>query len=88
MANLLSIRQNIKYAKKPKKQQDDADEFIRIDELIFIVENPTYRYTNEGDIVRERKVDQFRIDVLNKDIDLIIKTLEGIRDSNESDLGL
>jgi hypothetical protein len=87
MNTLLSIRTNIIYAKKDKKSKEDADEFVKHHELIFLVDKPKYTQTNGGEIVRERAVDELRFIVSEKAFDTLIDQLVKLKDIDESDLG-
>lgn len=85
MNTLLSIRTNILYAKKPKKIKEDADEFVKHFELIFLVDKPKYTHTNSGEIVRERAVEELRFNVSEKAFESLMENLEIIKNSDESD---
>jgi hypothetical protein len=87
MNTLLSIRTNIFYAKKDKKSKEDADEFVKHHELIFLVDKPKYIQTNGGEIVRERAVDEQRFIVSEKVFDTLIDHLLKLKDIDESELG-
>jgi hypothetical protein len=87
MNTLLSIRTNVLYAKKDKKNKEDADEFIKHHELIFLVDKPKYTQTNGGEIVRERAVDELRFIVSEKVFDTLIDHLVKFKDIDESELG-
>lgn len=79
MNHLLSIRTNIMYAK-------NGDDYKRYQELIFLVDKPTYRQTNGGEIVRERSVDEFRFTVSEKAFDELVNVLQKLKDADESEL--
>ena len=87
MNTLLSIRTNILYAKKDKKSKEDAGEFVKYHELIFLVDKPKYTQTNSGEIVRERAVDELRFIVSEKVFDTLIDHLVKLKDIDESELG-
>ena len=87
MNTLLSIRTNILYAKKDKKNKADADEFVKNHELIFLVDKPKYQQTNSGEIIRERAVEELRFMVSEKSFETLIELLVKIKDSDESELG-
>ena len=86
MNTLVSVRTNIVYAKKKKQDEKAEDEFVRHQELIFLVDNPTYRYSNEGEIIRERGLNEVRFTVSDKAFETLIKLLEQLKDADESDL--
>lgn len=86
MNTLLSIRTNIVYAKKAKKSKEDADEFVKHHELIFLVDKPKYAQTNSGEIIRERAVDELRFVVSEKAFDTLIEHLAKLKDIDESEL--
>lgn len=73
MNTLVSVRTNIFYAKKKNQDGKSEDEFVRHQELIFLVDKPTYRYSNEGEIIRERGlVDEVRFTVSDKGFEALI----------------
>lgn len=84
MNTLKSVRTNIVYAKT--KNEKDEDVFVRHQELIFLVDKPTYRYSNEGEIIRERGLDEVRFTVSDKAFDQLIKLLEKLKDVDETEL--
>jgi hypothetical protein len=86
MNHLISIRTNIIYAKKKKENETDKDEYKKFHELIFLVDKPTYRRTNSGDIIREREVEEFRFNISNKGFDEMIKILMKLKDIKEEEL--
>lgn len=86
MNTLLSIRTNILYSKKDKKNIGESDEFIKHHELIFLVDKPKYTQTNGGEIIRERAVEELRFMVSDKAFDALIEHLIKLRDIDESDL--
>jgi hypothetical protein len=86
MNTLLSIRTNILYAKKAKKSKEDADEFIKHHELIFLVDKPKYTQTNGGEIIRERAVDELRFTVAESVFDDLLETLNTIKNAEENQL--
>lgn len=86
MNTLLSVRTNILYSKKEKKNKDDPDEFVKHHELIFLVDKPKYQQTNSGEIIRERAVDELRLCVSEPAFDELIKVLVKLKDIDESEL--
>jgi hypothetical protein len=86
MNTLVSVRTNIVYAKKKQQDEKAEDEFVRHQELIFLVDKPTYRYSNEGEIIRERGLDEVRFTVSDKAFEQLIKLLEKLKDVDESEL--
>jgi hypothetical protein len=86
MNTLLSVRTNILYSKKDKKKQEDADEFLKHHELIFLVDKPKYIHTNGGEIIRERAVDEVRFFVSEKSFETLIELLTKLKDIDESEL--
>lgn len=86
MNTLLSIRTNIIYAKKAKKDKKEPDEFEKYQELIFLVDKPSYIQTNEGEIIRQRGVEEMRFTVSEKAFEQLITFLSKIKDVEESDL--
>jgi hypothetical protein len=86
MNTLISVRTNLLYSKKEKKAKEDADEFVKHHELIFLVDKPKYMQTNSGEIVRERAVEELRFTVSSKAYDELIKVLVKLQDIDESEL--
>ena len=86
MNTLISVRTNIFYAKKKKKDENSEDEFVRHQELIFLVDKPTYHYSNEGEIVRERGIDEVRFVVSDNAFEQLIKHLDKLKNIDESEL--
>lgn len=75
----MSVRTNIFYVKK-------EDEFIRHQELIFLVDKPTYRHSNEGEVIRERGIQEFRFNVSEKAFDQMMIVLSTLQNVEESEL--
>jgi len=86
MNTLVSIRTNIIYAKKKKESEKSEEEFERHQELIFLVDKPNYRYSNEGEIIRERGLEELRFSVSKKAFEELIKLLVEFKDIDESEL--
>lgn len=86
MNTLISVRTNLLYSKKEKKVKEDADEFVKHHELIFLVDKPKYTQTNSGEIVRERAVEELRFTVSERAYDELIKVLVKLKDIDESEL--
>lgn len=86
MNHLVSIRTNILYAKKAKKEEAEPDEYKRFQELIFLVDKPTYKRTNDDEIIRERGIEELRFTVSDKVFDELIKLLLKLKDVEESEL--
>lgn len=84
MNHLLSIRTNILYSKT--KNKDGEETYNRFKELIFLVEKPQYLSTNEGDIVRQRTIEELRFTVSDDAFDVMIKHLLKIQNSTEDEL--
>lgn len=79
MNTLLSIRSNVVYGKKTKEKPEDADEFIKLTEIIFLVDRPKYQQTNGGEIIRERAVEELRFTVSEKAYDVMLAHLVSIQ---------
>lgn len=86
MNHLLSLRTNILYAKKKKKAEIDPDEYTRYQELIFLVDKPSYKMTNDGEVIRERGVDELRFTVSEKAFDEMMKILLKLKGAEENEL--
>jgi hypothetical protein len=86
MNSLVSVRTNLMYAKKKKKDAKDQDEYVRQQELIFLIEKPTYKYSNEGEVIREKSLEEMRFSLPVEGIEQLIKLLTRLKDLNEEDL--
>jgi len=84
MNHLLSIRTNILYSKS--KNKDGEETYNRFQELIFLVDKPQYLSTNEGDIVRQRTIEELRFTVSDEAFDEMIRHLLKIKGISESEL--
>ena len=84
MNHLLQLRTNIMYSKV--KNKEGIDEYKRYNELIFLVDKPTYTATNEGDIIRQRTVDELRFVVSDEAFELMMEQLKRYQKINESEL--
>ena len=80
MNNLMSIRTNILYSKK------EDGSFQRYQELIFLVDKPKYNYSNAGEIIRERSLEEMRFVVSDNSFEQMIKLLETLKNADEKDL--
>lgn len=79
MNQLIQTRENILYVKK-------GEEYKKVHELIFLVDEAKYSTTNEGVIVRERGIKELRMAVLTEQLDELIEQLKTYRDIKEEDL--
>lgn len=89
MNHLISVRTNIMYAKVQKEEGAEhfqEEEYKRFQELIFLVDKPEYRRSTEGEIIRERGVDEVRFVVSDKVFDELLKILAKLKNSTDSDL--
>lgn len=86
MNQLLSIRTNIVYARKKKQDENAADEYKKFHELIFLVDKPGYKRTNEGEIIRERSIEEVRFTVSNEAFGTMIRLLTELKDVKEEEL--
>ena len=84
MNNLLSIRTNIYYSKEKSKEGEET--YKRFHELVFLIDKPQYISTNEGDIVRQRIIDELRFSISDDDFDLMINHILKLKDIDESEL--
>jgi hypothetical protein len=73
MKTLLSVNANIFYEK------DKVGELKKIFELVWIVDNPEYQFTNEGEIIRNRGIKEFRFLVNDKAMNKLIESLQNIQ---------
>jgi len=77
MNHLISVRSNVLYAKV-------EGEFKMSHELIFLLDKPTYRRTNDGEIVRERGIEEARFIVNENGLEALIEVLKGLKDAGEN----
>jgi hypothetical protein len=82
MKTLLQVRDNIYY----KKDDSKSEEYTKIHELVFLLDNPSYKRTNEGDIIRERGIEEIRFAVTDKGIDSLIEMLQTYKEAKEENL--
>lgn len=83
MNNLVSIRTNIVYSKEVKEGEE---KYNRHQELILLVDKPKYSYSNEGEIVRERGLEELRFTVNEKGFEQLIELLEKLKDVENDEL--
>lgn len=86
MNELKSIRANVFYVKESKKNPDDEDNFIKHLEFVLLVDNAKYSQTNEGHIVRERQLQEFKFVINSEAVDKLVKTLEAFSKAENEDL--
>jgi hypothetical protein len=84
MNHLISVRTNILYSKI--KEEGKEEEYKRFQELIFLVDTPTYRYSNEGEIIRERGLNEVRFTVSDNAFEQLITMLGKLKEVDESEL--
>jgi hypothetical protein len=80
MNRLADIRVNIMYSKT------NEGEFKKHFDLVFLSEKANYSLNNEGDVIRERSIQESRFFVSEKSFDALIELLQKIRTAEESDL--
>ncbi len=79
MKQIADVRTNLFYTK-------EGEEYIKMFEVIMLLDCPTYRRTNDGSIVRERSIEEVRIMVTPKNAETLSKLFDGLKDITESDL--
>jgi len=84
MNHLISLAQNNIYAKD--KDKDGKEIYRKFIELIFLVDQPEFTYTNSSEIVRTRKIERLSFIVNEAAIDKMIAQLIKMKDIDESDL--
>lgn len=82
MKTILQVRDNIYYT----KEKSDVEVYTKVHELIILLDNPSYKRTNEGDIIRERGVEEVRFAVTDKGIDNLIEVLQSYKEAKEENL--
>ena len=80
MNTLKSVRPNIFYVK------DNEGNLQKVIELVFLLDKADCRYNTEGEIIRERNIQDFRFLLAESNFDSLIKLLTEIKDLKESDL--
>lgn len=86
MNHLMSIRTNIIYSKNKKGNINEPDNFVKFQELIFLINKPSYRVSNESEIIRERNIEELRFVVSEKNFDTMMDLLNKLKIAEESDL--
>lgn len=84
MNTIVSVRTNILYQKQ--KNENQEIEYKRHQELIFLVEKPTYRFSQNCEIIRDRALEELRFVVSQNNFDTLIKMLEELKNAEETDL--
>lgn len=79
MNQLVEIRTNIVYTK-------ENDNYKKLQELIFLIEKPSYKFTNEQEVIRTRELTELRFTVTEKVFDQMLSLLTHLKDINEEDL--
>lgn len=87
MNTLKTIRTNIYYTKKVQDDGTLTDEYQKMNELVFVIDKPSYRLSSEGRVIRERVVEDFRFTVDEESFDAFIAFLLKIKENSESSLG-
>jgi len=77
---LIQVRTNIFYVK------DKDEKMQKVNELIFLVDKPSYSINNEVEVIRDRTIEQKRICVTENQLELLIIQLLHIKDATEKDL--
>ena len=86
MMNLLrDIRANIQYVKS-KSREDGKVSFRPMAEIVLLVEQPEYTYTNEEEIIRSRKIEELRFCVSSNHLDGLIEALESFQEKLSDDV--
>lgn len=79
MNQLLQTRENLLYKKV-------GEEFKKVHEIIFLVDDVKYTVNNESVIVRERGIKELRMVMFTEQLDELIEQLKSYRDIKEEDL--
>lgn len=87
MNTLKTIRTNIYYIKKVQDDGTVTDEYKKMNELVFVIDKPSYRLSSEGRVIRERVIEDFRFTVDEESFDAFITFLLKIKEERESSLG-
>lgn len=73
MNTLISIASNILYRK-------ENEEYTKFHELIFIADKASYIFSNDGEVVRERELLDYRFTISDKQLDGVITTLKKMKE--------
>jgi len=84
MKTILQVRDNIFYTKEVADNTEPV--FKKIHELVILLDNPSYKRTNEGDIIRERGIEEVRFAVTDDGIDNLIEVLQSYKEAKEENL--
>lgn len=84
MNQLISLAENILYTKDKNDKGEDVHK--KHYELIFLVDQPEFIYTNEGSISRHRKIERQFITLTESQFDKLILQLQKMKDAKEEDL--
>ena len=71
MNQIKTIRTNEFFAKQP-----GSDEIVKIHEIILLVDKPVYKQTNEGEVIRERGLEEFRFCATEKGLTQVVEYLQ------------
>lgn len=80
MNQLISLAQNNLY----KKQEDET--FKKYIQVILLIDEPIFSYTNEGEISRQRGIKRVHFTASEKQLEGIIKQLTQMLQNEEKDL--
>lgn len=83
MGQLISVATNILY-KKVKVEEKDV--YKKHFELVFLVDEPDFKYSNEGSLIRERKIARQSFNLSEKHFEALIDQLKKLKDAEEEDL--
>lgn len=81
MKQLIQVRNNIFY-----KKTDDDKELTRLNEIVMLFDVAEYKTTNEGDVIRNRAIEECRFIVSQDSLGGLIETLEAYKNADETDL--
>jgi len=79
MSQLISVRTNIFYTKV-------KGEYLRNQELIFLLDKPKYSFTNENEVLRERGIEEVRMMISQSAFEQMLEILTSLKDVKEEDL--
>ena len=81
MKQLIQVRNNIFYRKT-----EEEGELVRFNEIVLLFDVAEYKTTNEGDVIRNRAIEECRFAVSQDSLGSLIETLEAYKNVTEKDL--
>lgn len=71
---------------KADTAEGEPEKYERIQELIFLIDKPVYKTSNEGNVIRERAIEAFRFSVTDAGFNALLTMLNQLRTAEHKDL--